>query len=217
MIEKLKHLIYKEWLKTRWYATIALLLSLGTVIYIFISIRSDLNLLGAPQYFSSLILEKSIFFGKFKYIPIITALLIGLSQFVPEVTDKRIKLSLHLPMDCYLFYGTFRFRNYNRNTTYLCIIAHIIHVGIFSLRNYNPFPTDHSSLDIGRYDLLLFYRYDFTGTNLEIPFPIYYFRILRPTVILLLLWIRKRCYHISNFIHYYTYIQCIGYIYISSI
>ena len=98
MIEKLKHLIYKEWLKTRWYATIALLLSLGTVIYIFISIRSDLNLLGAPQYFSSLILEKSIFFGKFKYIPIITALLIGLSQFVPEVTDKRIKLSLHLPM-----------------------------------------------------------------------------------------------------------------------
>ena len=186
MIEKLKHLIYKEWLKTRWYATIALLLSLGTVIYIFISIRSDLNLLGAPQYFSSLILEKSIFFGKFKYIPIITALLIGLSQFVPEVTDKRI-------------------------------IAHIIHVGIFSLRNYNPFPTDHSSLDIGRYDLLLFYRYDFTGTNLEIPFPIYYFRILRPTVILLLLWIRKRCYHISNFIHYYTYIQCIGYIYISSI
>ena len=99
MIEKLKHLIYKEWLKTRWYATIALLLSLGTVIYIFISIRSDLNLLGAPQYFSSLILEKSIFFGKFKYIPIITALLIGLSQFVPEVTDKRIKLSLHLPME----------------------------------------------------------------------------------------------------------------------
>ena len=99
MIEKLKHLIYKEWLKTRWYATIALLLSVGTVIYIFISIRSDLNLLGAPQYFSSLILEKSIFFGKFKYIPIITALLIGLSQFVPEVTDKRIKLSLHLPME----------------------------------------------------------------------------------------------------------------------
>lgn len=54
--------------------------------------------MGASQYFSSLILEKAIFFGSFKYVPVIVALLIGLSQFIPEVTDKRIKLSLHLPV-----------------------------------------------------------------------------------------------------------------------
>ena len=41
-----------------------------------------------------------LFISNFRKVYIFRqALLIGLSQFVPEVTDKRIKLSLHLPME----------------------------------------------------------------------------------------------------------------------
>ncbi len=41
---------------------------------------------------------KTQFFSLYRFIPLGIALLIGLSQFVPEITDKRIKLALHLPL-----------------------------------------------------------------------------------------------------------------------
>lgn len=95
----LKHLIYKEWLKTRWFASIAMLLNLGVVIYIFVSLRSSFISAGGVAYLSSLMTYKTQFFSLYRYIPLAVALLIGLSQFVPEVTEKRIKLALHLPLN----------------------------------------------------------------------------------------------------------------------
>lgn len=94
----IKHLIYKEWLKTRWFALISFLLAAGMVIYIFISVRSGFVTMSGIDYISMLMTYKIQFFAHFRYIPLIIALLIGLSQFVPEVIDKRIKLSLHLPI-----------------------------------------------------------------------------------------------------------------------
>lgn len=95
----LKHLIYKEWLKTRWFASIAMLLNLGVVIYIFVSLRSNFISAGGVAYLSTLMTYKMQFFSLYRYVPLVVALLIGLSQFVPEVTDKRIKLALHLPLN----------------------------------------------------------------------------------------------------------------------
>ena len=97
-MKTLKHLIYKEWLKTRWFASIALLLNLGVLIYIFIALRSNFLSAGGTIYLSTLMTYKTQFFSLYRYIPLGIALLIGLSQFVPEITDKRIKLTLHLPL-----------------------------------------------------------------------------------------------------------------------
>ncbi len=97
-MEKFSHLAYKEWIKTRRYIAIAVAISIGIVLYIFFSIKHDLDIWGPAQYFANIIQGKEVVTGRFKFIPVITALLIGLPQFVPEVTDKRIKLSLHLPM-----------------------------------------------------------------------------------------------------------------------
>ena len=94
----LKYLIYKEWLKTKWFATIALLLNLGVLIYIFISLRSSFLSAGGIAYLSALMTYKTQFFSIYRYIPLALALLIGISQFAPEITDKRIKLALHLPL-----------------------------------------------------------------------------------------------------------------------
>lgn len=94
----LQHLIYKEWLKTKWFALIALFLHLGVVVYIFLSLRSSFVSAGGVTYLSMLMTYKIQFFSLYRYIPLVMALLIGLSQFLPEVTDKRIKLSLHLPV-----------------------------------------------------------------------------------------------------------------------
>lgn len=97
-MKTLKHLIYKEWLKTRWFVSIALLLNLGVLIYIFIALRSNFLSAGGTIYLSTLMTYKTQFFSLYRYIPLGIALLIGLSQFVPEITDKRIKLALHLPL-----------------------------------------------------------------------------------------------------------------------
>ena len=97
-MKTVKHQIYKEWLKTRWFASIALLLNLGVLIYIFIALRSNFLSAGGTIYLSTLMTYKTQFFSLYRYIPLGIALLIGLSQFVPEITDKRIKLALHLPL-----------------------------------------------------------------------------------------------------------------------
>lgn len=56
-------------------------------------IRND-----APLYLSRLLTNKEAFFALFRFVPLFAAVLIGVSQFLPEVVDKRIKLSLHLPL-----------------------------------------------------------------------------------------------------------------------
>lgn len=94
----LKHLIYKEWIKTKWFAFIALSLNMGVLIYIVISLRSSFLSVGGVTYLSALMTYKTQFFSIYRYIPLALALLIGISQFAPEITDKRIKLALHLPL-----------------------------------------------------------------------------------------------------------------------
>jgi hypothetical protein len=96
----IKHLFYKEWIKTRFYAFMALIIGLGVSHYIVTTVQISINnsssvnfilgsLYGEPQ---------NIFYGVYKLVPFLTALAIGLSQFIPEVLEKRIKLTLHLPM-----------------------------------------------------------------------------------------------------------------------
>lgn len=92
----LKYLIYKEWIKTKWFFLISAIISLAVVLYIFVSVSSAMS--GeAIFYLYDLMTGGGKFFIIFKPVPILIAVLIGLSQFIPEVTDKRIKLSLHLP------------------------------------------------------------------------------------------------------------------------
>lgn len=91
------HLIYKEWIKTRWFALVALVAGLAAVVGIVAGVaggmRSDASL-----YLAQLLTGKEQFFALFRFVPLLAAVLIGVSQFLPEVVDKRIKLSLHLPM-----------------------------------------------------------------------------------------------------------------------
>lgn len=94
-----KHIIYKEWIKIKWFTLICAILSVAVVIYIFASTVSQIGSNSPEQFFAQLLTSKDIFFGMYKYIPLLIALLIGVSQFLPEVTDKRIKLSLHLPVN----------------------------------------------------------------------------------------------------------------------
>lgn len=91
------HLIYKEWIKTRWFALVALLAGLAAVIGIVTGVIGGMRA-DAAFYLSQLLTGREQFFSLFRFVPLLAAVLIGVSQFLPEVTDKRIKLSLHLPL-----------------------------------------------------------------------------------------------------------------------
>ena len=95
------HLFYKEWLKTKWFVLASLVLGVGTILYAFIGLNSNIiNADGGSNYvFEWFTQAGQPHYGIFKNIPFIIALLIGGSQYLPEVLQKRIKLTLHLPLN----------------------------------------------------------------------------------------------------------------------
>ena len=95
---QIKHLLYKEWLKTRWFAAVSLLLGIILSTYACIDALSSFHSLGGSFFYSTLLSGNISLMGQLKYLPLGVALLIGLSQFMPEITNKRIRLTLHLPI-----------------------------------------------------------------------------------------------------------------------
>ena len=85
------HLFYKEWLKTKWFVLASLLLGVGTILYAFIGLNSNIiNADGGSNYvFEWFTQAGRPHYGIFKNIPFIIALLIGGSQYLPEVLDIR--------------------------------------------------------------------------------------------------------------------------------
>lgn len=96
----IKHLIYKEWIKTRWYATLGLLLTFALSVYMAINTAMTFHHMDSAMYYSMLMTGNISLFTalKFKYWALLVALLIGLPQFLPEISHKRIRLTLHLPV-----------------------------------------------------------------------------------------------------------------------
>ncbi len=95
----LKSIIYKEWLKTRWF--IIAFATLGTLVvgYIFLTVQHNFKFSDANSYWYTLLFMKLKYFGYLKFVPIAGALAISIAQFFPETVDKRIKLTFHLPLN----------------------------------------------------------------------------------------------------------------------
>ena len=93
-----KHLLYKEWIKTRWYAAVGLAGSLILSVYACIDAVSTFHDMGGTFFYSTLLTGNIALMTQLKYLPLAIALLIGLPQFLPEITNKRIRLTLHLPV-----------------------------------------------------------------------------------------------------------------------
>lgn len=92
-------LFYKEWIKTRLAAIITAGIVAAMVAYAFIESEQNFRTDGAVMVWNAVITKDlSLLPGLLRWAPAFTALLFGLAQFVPEIVDKRIKLTFHLPM-----------------------------------------------------------------------------------------------------------------------
>lgn len=91
-------ILYKEWLKIRRYLVIAFLLNLAVFSYLFISLRHLFVIEHAEMIWYQAFEIGTLHYTLIKYLSIITGIIIGAAQFIPEMIGHRFRLSLHLPV-----------------------------------------------------------------------------------------------------------------------
>jgi len=95
-----KAIAYKEWLKIRWFviggAAVSLLWIILTVL---LDVYSQMKFTEAISYWYVVVFRGVQFYSSYMYIPMLLGFTLAAAQFIPETTDKRIKLTFHLPMD----------------------------------------------------------------------------------------------------------------------
>ena len=90
-------IILKEWLKTRRVFFVAFAAALMVALYVILSTKSLIAEHGVTSLWMAMLLKDSSQVGIVTYIPLAIGLAIGVAQMVPEVSNKRLKLTLHLP------------------------------------------------------------------------------------------------------------------------
>lgn len=94
-----KALFYKEWIKTRRIVALIAAILTGFTVYAFIDSAQGFRVHGAVQVWNAVLTKDApLLPAVMQWIPALTALMLALAQFLPEMTDKRLKLTLHLPM-----------------------------------------------------------------------------------------------------------------------
>jgi hypothetical protein len=96
-----KSLFFKEWIKSRWALLVTLVVFAGVLAYSFISVSTGLRLIGAGVLWENIVQKGITNFDYTKYLPLLAGVLLALVQYAPEITNKRFKLTLHLPLPEY--------------------------------------------------------------------------------------------------------------------
>jgi hypothetical protein len=94
----LKAILYKELLKIRWLWLTLLAANALLMAYIFIETRQAFTLDHAEIVWYRVMHLDRIHYGRLMYAPLLTGLLVGCIQYLPEMTGERLRLSLHLPV-----------------------------------------------------------------------------------------------------------------------
>ncbi|MFP4584898.1 MAG: hypothetical protein ACLFN9_16145 [Desulfococcaceae bacterium] len=93
-----RSIFYKEFIKLRWTWLILALLNAALMAYVFVEIRR-LFTLDHPEvvWYRALHLGQ-VHFGAMKFAPTLTGIFLAFLQFLPEMREERLRLSLHLPV-----------------------------------------------------------------------------------------------------------------------
>ena len=94
-----KSLIYKEWLKVKWFFILFAAIGILAVGYVFLKVQHDFTFNGAKNYWYLFLFQKLQFFSYLKFVPVAGALAIAVAQYFPETVTRRIKLTFHLPLN----------------------------------------------------------------------------------------------------------------------
>ena len=90
-------ILYKEWLKTRWVLLGIVLVMAAITFYCFLNLTKVVQIRGAEILWETLVSKETVLTEIFRFVPAVAAALLALSQWLPEMQHKRLKLTLHLP------------------------------------------------------------------------------------------------------------------------
>jgi hypothetical protein len=93
-----KATFYKEWIKLRLYWTLLLAANASFAGYLCLRLRAVHEFNSAIAIWDAWIFKGYLFFNSYHYAPVVTGLLLGALQFLPEIFSKRVRLVLHLPL-----------------------------------------------------------------------------------------------------------------------
>ena len=93
-----KSIVYKEWLKIRWFLIGYTLLGILGIGYLFLTLKHGFAFSGGKNVWNSILFMGHQFFSPLKYVPLLGGLTIAFTQYFPETVNKRIKLTFHLPL-----------------------------------------------------------------------------------------------------------------------
>ena len=97
-LEVFKRILYKERLKLRRIWPVLAGFNLLAGLYLFVETRHLFRMDHAEIVWYRTIELGHIYYGMLRYVPAATGLLLAVSQFLPEMRDERLRLSLHLPV-----------------------------------------------------------------------------------------------------------------------
>lgn len=95
----IRSLYFKEWLKIRWTFAAMSALSFLALVYILLNLSHTFELNGAAAFWEFVIYKRLPLGADLIYLPLISGLLVAIVQFYPEITNGRLKLTLHLPVN----------------------------------------------------------------------------------------------------------------------
>ncbi len=93
-----KALLYKEWIKSRWYLLLALVVTLGFAAYALLKLHRAVALMGADHIWEVMVTRQAVFIDPMQYVPLLAGLALAAVQYLPEMHRKCLKLTLHLPL-----------------------------------------------------------------------------------------------------------------------
>lgn len=91
-------ILYKEWIKTRLILLLLFVVSAVLVAYAQMRIGKVVTLRGAAHLWEILLTRDNTFLEILTYLPLFSGIVVALFQFIPEMQQKRLKLTLHLPV-----------------------------------------------------------------------------------------------------------------------
>ncbi|MDO5571152.1 MAG: hypothetical protein Q4F97_06765 [Bacteroidales bacterium] len=95
----MKAIYYKEWIKTRWAFILSILVLAGFSLFCIINIFRMIEMKGAVHIWEVMIQKDALFISLLTFLPMIIGIIVGITQYVPEMHQKCLKLTLHLPFN----------------------------------------------------------------------------------------------------------------------
>lgn len=89
---------YKEWLKTNRLVYISTATIIALSIYIVINFGRSYTIAGANELWEYMLKGRDSMSTDIEFLPLIIGIVLALSQYIPEMHNKCLKLTLHLPV-----------------------------------------------------------------------------------------------------------------------